>query len=235
MMLVVILLFSFNLSFSQEMEKEAELIVNAINTENYDNFFQNFSSLFRKQLPDEQFKTILKDIKIKYGNVISKKLISENNNYAIYEFVFERYTMKVSISKDNSGKINTLFFSDIVEKNDFEVTLKNIKELNFRKSFLVKDLKTNEEIFGINKIEQLPIASAFKMYILASIEKEDIPKIIILDRKHYSIPPFMLHNWPERYPVTISTLLFLMISKSDNTATDHLINYLGKEKNYNYI
>ena len=44
-----------------------------------------------------------------------------------------------------------------------------------------------------------------------------------------SLPSGMLHNWPEGAPVTLHTLASLMISISDNTATDILLGLVGRE------
>jgi beta-lactamase class A len=45
-----------------------------------------------------------------------------------------------------------------------------------------------------------------------------------------SLPSGMLQAWPVGSPVTLHTLASLMISVSDNTATDTLLHLLGREK-----
>jgi hypothetical protein len=45
-----------------------------------------------------------------------------------------------------------------------------------------------------------------------------------------SLPSGMLHTWAEGSPVSLHSLASLMISISDNTATDHLVALLGRER-----
>jgi hypothetical protein len=45
-----------------------------------------------------------------------------------------------------------------------------------------------------------------------------------------SLPSGRLHTWPVGTPVTVQTLATLMISESDNTATDHLIEIVGRSE-----
>ena len=45
-----------------------------------------------------------------------------------------------------------------------------------------------------------------------------------------TLPTGILQNWPAGTPVTLQTLASLMISMSDNTGTDHLLFYLGRQE-----
>lgn len=80
------------------------------------------------------------------------------------------------------------------------------------------------------------IGSAFKLYILGALV-EDIEKgsmkwsdTILLKKEWMSWPSGVLQTWPAGSPVTLHTLATLMISQSDNTATDHLLFHLGRER-----
>ncbi|MGQ0589884.1 MAG: serine hydrolase [Sphingosinicella sp.] len=79
----------------------------------------------------------------------------------------------------------------------------------------------------------LAIGSTFKLWILAELSRQvqagerRWSDVVMLDRR--SIPSGTLQNWPRGAPVTLHTLAALMISVSDNTATDILLRTLGRE------
>lgn len=53
-------------------------------------------------------------------------------------------------------------------------------------------------------------------------------RVVPLDPRWKSLPSGLLHDWPDKTPVTIQSLASLMISISDNTATDAVIRLLGR-------
>jgi len=81
----------------------------------------------------------------------------------------------------------------------------------------------------------LAIGSAFKLYILgemmAEVEKKERKwsDVVVTDSALFT-PGGTLSKWPHGSPVTLHTLATLMISESDNSATDHLLRALGREK-----
>jgi beta-lactamase class A len=79
----------------------------------------------------------------------------------------------------------------------------------------------------------LAIGSAFKLWVLAELSRQvqagerRWSDVVTLDSR--SIASGTLQTWPRGAPVTLHTLAALMISVSDNTATDMLIHTLGRE------
>jgi len=80
-----------------------------------------------------------------------------------------------------------------------------------------------------------PIGSTFKLYVLAAlaeaVQNEDVSwddEIVIMDELK-SVPTGVLQDRPAGTSVTVLEAAELMISISDNTATDHLIDLLGRE------
>lgn len=88
-------------------------------------------------------------------------------------------------------------------------------------------------ILGHSPDQQLAIGSAFKLYVLAELSRQirdgtrTWNDVVQLDRK--SLPSGILQNWPNGSALTLQTLATLMISVSDNSATDILIAQLGRE------
>jgi len=92
---------------------------------------------------------------------------------------------------------------------------------------------TEAPIMSINPDRQLAIGSTFKLYILSALARSiengerSWSDVLTIDRK--SFPSGTLQDWPDGAPVTLHTLATLMISISDNTATDLLLRHLGRE------
>jgi hypothetical protein len=82
----------------------------------------------------------------------------------------------------------------------------------------------------------LAIGSSFKLYILGALiddilaQRSSWETIVHLAAEYRSLPSGILQDWPINAPVTLYSLAALMIAISDNTATDHLLFYLGRDR-----
>ena len=82
----------------------------------------------------------------------------------------------------------------------------------------------------------LPVASAFKLGVLRVL-KDDVASgargwtdVVRLEDRHRSLPTGSLQDFPAGSPFTLHTLAAAMIAQSDNTATDLLIDTLGRAR-----
>lgn len=81
----------------------------------------------------------------------------------------------------------------------------------------------------------LAVGSAFKLAVLravaAACEAGQLAwdRVVLLDPVCRSLPSGILQDWPDATPLTVATLANLMISISDNTATDALIHLVGRD------
>lgn len=92
-----------------------------------------------------------------------------------------------------------------------------------------------ETVHAANADKVLAIGSIFKLYILGELARQieagqlswddEIP----VQDEYKSLPSGDLRNEPDGTLHTIRYFAELMISQSDNTATDHLLFYLGRE------
>lgn len=104
-------------------------------------------------------------------------------------------------------------------------------------NLLVAELSggTCQTIHSLNADDQLAIASTFKLYVLGEVARQvqagtlswDTP-ITITDRLR-SMPSGDYAWMPEGRQATVQDLSTAMMASSDNTATDHLIDRLGRE------
>jgi len=86
-------------------------------------------------------------------------------------------------------------------------------------------------VAGIAPDKAMPLGSAFKLWVLGELAREvgagERKWSDVVPIGPASLPSGITQNWPARSPVTIQTLATLMISISDNSATDTLVSLEG--------
>lgn len=157
---------------------------------------------------------------------IVQKFISINYNDAVV-------VLRVTALKNGIGG----FWEEGIKiKNDsFDKITNELADLPGRVSVAVQDEK-KKLIFTHNPDEILALGSTFKLFVLKAL-KDKISEgkiswfdIVELKEDLKSHPSGVLQDWIAGTPLTIETLATLMISISDNTATDMLIDFLGREE-----
>jgi hypothetical protein len=80
----------------------------------------------------------------------------------------------------------------------------------------------------------LAIGSAFKLFVLAelvrAVKAGERRWSDVVPLGPPSLPSGIVQDWPKGSPVTLHSLAALMISRSDNSATDTLLGVLGRDK-----
>jgi hypothetical protein len=91
-------------------------------------------------------------------------------------------------------------------------------------------------IHAVNPDERLAIGSTFKLYVLGELARQiEAGEVawddeILIEDELRSLPPGNLTHEPAGSPFTVQHVAEEMIAISDNTATDHLIDLLGRER-----
>lgn len=94
----------------------------------------------------------------------------------------------------------------------------------------------NKPLVEVNAEEALGVASTFKLLVLTQLKRaieagdRNWQDVIELQPQWKSLPSGILQTWADYSPLTLQTLATLMISLSDNTATDALIYTLGRDR-----
>ncbi|MGC9070971.1 MAG: serine hydrolase [Elusimicrobiales bacterium] len=195
-----------------------------------------------KRIGEEKLVKIFKDLYSKTGSVLKVSTVSfTTENYGDFFFHTEKdYIIPVTIAINTNGRITsfsfrppfkkTLSVSDIVEK---------LKSLNYeKKAILIKKLTQIEKtLYSYNDEESFAIGQAFTLYILSYLAENEKrwDRVVRVDHNHKSFSSSTINKYPESAPATIFTLAYHMISESDSTATDILIDYIGKQKLEHYI
>ncbi|HET9639277.1 MAG TPA: serine hydrolase [Allosphingosinicella sp.] len=80
----------------------------------------------------------------------------------------------------------------------------------------------------------LAIGSAFKLFVLAELVRQvkagERRWSDVVPLGTPSLPSGLLQDWPKGAPITLHSLAALMISRSDNSATDTLLGVLGRDR-----
>ncbi|BAY26875.1 putative beta lactamase-related protein [Calothrix sp. NIES-2100] len=188
-----------------------------------------FSSEFLAHVPIFQIQQIISSLKQELGDY--QKVEAQGKNYIS---VFARGSVPTQIALDANGKIAMLLFQPPVPKSkSLEEAIAEFKTLPGQVSFLV--LEGKSERAALNANTPLAVGSAFKLAVLQALKSQIASgerswgDVFELKSEWKSLPFGILQTWPDGSVLTLQTLAALMISQSDNTATDSLINIIGRQ------
>jgi hypothetical protein len=177
------------------------------------------------------------------GALTGTRLVhSKKPGSARYEFVFAKgFAVPVDIGLDRAPphRIVMLWLGPPVRQAaTLDEIAKDLAAFPGRVSFLAARVgpKGLAPLAALAPERSLAIGSAFKLWILGALLEEIAAgtrrwtDVTPLDARWKSLPSGILQEWPAGAPLTLHTLATLMISRSDNTATDHLLFLLGRER-----
>ena len=150
-----------------------------------------------------------------------------------FETVFERGKVPTEVTLDEEGRIAGLFFRPpVMDAASLADTVSAISKLPGRVSLLVSS--DGVERVAVAADKALAVGSAFKLVVLGALVDQIAAKkrawtdVVGLRDAWKSLPSGFLQSWPKDTPLTLGTLAALMISQSDNTATDALVDVVGR-------
>jgi beta-lactamase class A len=180
-----------------------------------------------QQVPFPQLKAIIEEIRATVGPAVTV----EAKGGPEYVVVTATHDLPVTLMLDQESRISGILFKPPVARN---LTLADaIKALGPDAAYLV--LKNGEPLFQQRADMALAVGSAFKLGVLAAIKDRieagalSWDSVVTLTAAHKSLPTGLIQDWPDGSPLTIHSLAALMISLSDNTATDVLLETAGRE------
>lgn len=202
-----------------------------------------FSTVFLEAVPPSQLASISTQLTAQFGNAVSVEDITTIEGTASQVTIrMERGLARFAVVLDPSqdSKIGGLRVLGVTPIGDtMEQIASDLASLDGEVSAFFGPIDGNSGTLAINTQAQRPLGSAMKLYVLGALGEEIAQglrgwgDVVALDRK--SFPSGQMQNWPEGSPVTLHTLASLMISISDNTATDALIRLLGRERMAQYL
>jgi beta-lactamase class A len=199
-----------------------------------------FTPEFVRVLSVTAVEEALKELHKKHGKATECRLVRMIGPFeAELEFVFEKGVRLPTILKIESRsphRISGLQFLGTQRENDTLTELTNeLKALPGEVAFTLMRLgPAQQTVWDHNGGQTMPVGSCFKLVLLATlVDQIEAGKLtwqqtVTLQKDLISLPSGVMQEWPIGAPVTLHTLATLMISRSDNTAADHLFHLLGR-------
>jgi beta-lactamase class A len=188
-----------------------------------------FTPEFLQALPIGQIEAIITQLKQELGPL--EAVTPDGEGFALK---FKQSILPSQITLTAAGKISSLFFSSPRQKvASLTAAIDQFKALPGKVSVLVMAGKTVRA--SLNPTYSLGVGSAFKLSVLDVLQSQIAAKkltwqtIVPLQAQFKSLPSGRLQTWPDGTALTAQSLAAMMISESDNTATDHLIQLVGRE------
>ena len=193
-----------------------------------------FSAAFLAQVPVGQLNAIVKQYRAALG-----ALEDVQGNAPTFRLTFNHGYVAAQIVLDGTGRVAGFFLGPPEPRaSGLDNALDGFRKLAGKVSVLVAS--QSGVLAELNPEQPLAVGSAFKLAVLAAL-KDQVSAgakawddVVTLKADHISLPSGILQSWPLGSPLTVHTLASLMISVSDNTATDALIALLGRELVENY-
>ncbi len=195
-----------------------------------------FSAAFLAQVSADQFRTIAKQITGQFGSALAvETLDNPAGPRSAIAIRMERAIAKGTIGVGADGKVNELLLQTFDPVDDSVAKIEtDLEALPGEVSWWFAPLDGSAPVLSGNPEDQMALGSTFKLYVLATLAREVAEgkrawndTVTLPDTR--SFPSGMMQDWPGNAPVTLMTLANLMISISDNTATDALIDVLGRD------
>ena len=153
------------------------------------------------------------------------------------------WRVALGVEPGGSGKIDALFFEPVFVPmpakpvKTWSDLLKRFKKIAPETSFTVAEITNGRcvPIASLNPDRELGIGSAFKLYVLGEIERRIAAgtlawnQLVTVQANLRSLPNGDMRLAPAGAEYPLWYFVEQMISRSDNTATDHLIALLGRD------
>lgn len=205
-------------------------------TQDFDDYF---APLFKAEVPKAQFIQLAAQITGQIGPAVRVETVTASSaTAATVQLGFATGVATVWIAVDPSPPhaVTGLRITQVAPRGDSLATIEaELRALPGRTAIGIHALDG-----GLRPVHQyaadstLPVGSVFKLWVLAEAARQvktgtrRWSDVVTLGPR--SLPTGVTQAWPPDSPVTLHTLATLMISMSDNTATDTLMATLGRER-----
>ncbi|HEX8513247.1 MAG TPA: serine hydrolase [Allosphingosinicella sp.] len=223
---------------SAQFSRRANELVPALNGETPPERF--FSPAFLAKIPPRQVAAVTAQLKSSYGRARSVQRVEASSATAGIVFVrFDRAVVRLQMAvgpqaphlvegllvagaESSAADIAAVFGEMVALPGEVSLAAARLDE-------------AGPADFLTEKADRpLAIGSAFKLFILAeltrSVKAGERKWTDVVPLGPPSLPSGLVQDWPRGSPVTLHSLAALMISRSDNSATDTLLGVVGRDK-----
>lgn len=190
-----------------------------------------FSAEFLRAIPHGKLKAVVENLEKTYGKA---EEVAEAGEEGRYRILTNGYTIDVVLALNTAGKINSLQVKQIASRSSLKDLLGGLPELAENASFVLT--KDGRQVGSYRETRKLAIGSAFKLFVLQALQetvrdgKLDWNTVLTLEPHQIALPSGIMQDWPAGQPVTVQTAAVLMMSQSDNTATDLLMDHIPQNR-----
>ncbi|WP_168797936.1 serine hydrolase [Pacificoceanicola onchidii] len=190
----------------------------------------DFAPAFLTSVSIEQVQSVIGQVR----DLIGEPLVVDVQDGSFY---IETLTHRASgtIKLDDQDRVISLWFAAPEPiPQDMDTALGQLAGLSDQVSWLV--MRDGQVLQEHNADMPMAVASAFKIGVMSVLMQDikagerDWDDVITLEARHKSLPTGQLQTLPDGAPVTLHTAAALMISISDNTATDLLMDLVGRDR-----
>lgn len=217
------------------IEDKINFICSQISTKPNFKYEDYFSKTFVNKVKIEDLISIFSNIYNDSGSCTEATLITPSKFILKTQLADQRFI----ITLDEKNLINGLQYlgrsEPSVKISDKQSILNEFNKLGGISSLIIKDFSKSSPLLEINSNARIALGSEFKLYILHYLNQQILNSKLNwsdklkIQEEIKSLPSGILQNYPDGTELTLNQIASLMIAISDNTATDHLINFLSKE------
>jgi len=189
-----------------------------------------FSATFLAHVPASEVDQVIAGLKGTLGEYKSVEFTP-----AKFVAHFAKGTDDVIIHLDADNKIDALLFRPpALAAASLEDSLRALRSSSGILSYVIIEEGRSERA-ALNASEPLAVGSAFKLAVMNALYDEVMDghlhysDVVPLKPEWKSLPSGILRTWPNETPITLATYAAQMISISDNTAADALVQLVGPD------
>lgn len=221
------------------LRQRAEALISVLNGEAASGAL--FSAEFLAAVPPERLAAIAGQIRAELGQAqrIGRIDPQAGSASAIIIIEYERgwVEAKLAIASAPPHPISGLLVTATRHRTDSsEAIAAEVRALPGSSAFALARIgdKAPGMLIAADAEVPLAIGSIFKLFVLAELDRQvragERRWTDVVPLTHRSLPSGLLQDWPARSPITLHSLAALMISRSDNSATDELLHLVGRER-----
>lgn len=189
----------------------------------------DYTEQVRAAIGMDQLQAIVDQIEAQLGGF--NEVDGDSNPYTLQ---FQNGTATANMFLDGDGRVAGLQFTSVVPATaNLDEAVSGFLELAGTTSITI--LRDGEVVRSEGGGEALAIGSSFKLAVLKALEdaieagRSSWDTVLTLREEDVSLPTGVLQEWPIGSRITVEAAAILMISRSDNTATDLLMRHVGRE------
>ena len=195
-----------------------------------------FTRAFNDAVPEAQLRALTEQLTGQFGPLLGVEEVEAAGSpgAAMVALRYERAIARGQMQLETSAPYRVAGF----RLTDFEPlsnrpVVEQLAELPGETAILLTPLDGSEPLLSRNAGQQMAIGSTFKLWVLSALVRaidageHRWDEVVPLSVR--SLPSGQLQDWPQGSPVTLHTLATMMISISDNTATDQLMTVVGRD------